>query len=314
MESLLIAINAVMPFLLYMAFGLFISKMGLTDDNFLKKLNQMVFKAFFPVMMFYNMYTKERGITINISVVMVALISLGLLMLVLLLTVPRLVDENGKKGVIIQATYRSNFVLFAVPLMENIYGKDGAVIATMLVAIVVPVYNILAVIVLEYYGENKKNSGLASMVKSVITNPIISGTIVGLLFFSLNIPLPACVVKPISQFAGMTTPLALFILGGTLKFGSMVKNMKYLIPSIAAKLLVLPGIIIAVSSLCGISAIERFLLFCMYGTPVAAASFPMAQSMGCDGELAGEFVVLSTTISVITIFLWVLLLGNMGMI
>lgn len=314
MENLYIAVNAVLPFLLYMTFGFLIKKTGLTNESFLRKLNQMVFKAFFPVMMFYNMYHKERGLVLNMTLVMVALMSLGVLVLILLLAIPGIVKERGKTGVIIQAIYRSNFVLFAIPLMDNIYGQEGTVVATMLVAVVVPIYNLLAVIILEYYGKKEGTTNILTLLKGIITNPLISGTIVGFLFYILKIQLPMCIEKPISQFAGMTTPLALFILGGSLKFGSMVKNMKYLIPSIAIKLFVLPGIILILSVVCHLNPIERFLLFCMYGTPVASASFPMAQNMGCDGDLAGEFVVLSTVLSVVSIFFWVLMLSNVGMI
>ena len=56
------------------------------------------------------------------------------------------------------------------------------------------------------------------------------------------------------------------------------------------------------------------MIFEMYATPVATASYSMAQNMGGDGELAGQFVVLSTAASVVTIFLWVYLFTNIGLI
>ena len=62
------------------------------------------------------------------------------------------------------------------------------------------------------------------------------------------------------------------------------------------------------------SPIETFLFFSLYATPVAASSFPMASSMGGDSELAGQFVMLSTVVSALTLFVWIYLLKTLGII
>ena len=50
------------------------------------------------------------------------------------------------------------------------------------------------------------------------------------------------------------------------------------------------------------------MVFSAFATPVAAASYPMALSMGGDADLAGEYVVVTTLTSLLTIFLWILYL------
>ena len=106
----------------------------------------------------------------------------------------------------------------------------------------------------------------------------------------------------VSQFAGLTTPLALFVLGGTLHFSAVKGNLKYLVPSLTVKMVILPAVITVLATAMGFGNLERFVLFTMYATPVATASYSMAQNMGGDGELAGQFVVVSTAASIITIF------------
>lgn len=311
MNSLIVSVNAVVPFLIYISFGYFVRRIGWADEALLKKMNHMVFKAFFPIMMFYNMYSKDRGISLDLRLVAMALGSLGVLVLVLLFIIPKFVSESKKQGVVIQALYRSNFVLFALPLVNSVYGTKGNAIATMLIAIVVPVYNIIAVFILQYYGNREKSMRVVDLIKGVLTNPLIVGTLIGFAFYILQIPLPSCVEKPISQFAGLTTPLALFILGGTLKMNSMISNIKYILSGLFFKLLVFPFIAVVVCKMLSFGAIETFLIFCMYGTPVATSSYAMAENMGCDGDLAGEFVVISTALSVVTIFMWVFILDYM---
>ena len=240
MESFLIAVNAVMPFLIYISFGYGVVKSGLADEAFMNKLNKVVFRAFVPLLMFNNMYQLKRDFSLNLTLVATAVLSVLFLQALLLLVVPRLVKENPRRGVIIQAIYRSNFVLFGIPLAANLFGDDGSALASMMVAIVIPVYNVTAVIILEMFrGDGGKTNPLV-LVRNVCTNPLILGAAVGLVFFALRIKLPSSVEGPVSQFAGMTTPLALFVLGGTLHFSAIRGNLKYIVPSMTLKLALLP--------------------------------------------------------------------------
>lgn len=312
MNSFIISVNAVLPFLIYIAFGYGVRTCGLVDEPFLNKLNRMIFQAFFPVMMFYNFYKIDRSFHLNGTLVIVAILSILTIQGLSIAVVPRLVQENARRGVLIQAIYRSNFVLFGIPLASNLFGEAGEILATAMIAIVIPVYNVTAVIILEMYRGGTVSP--ASLFINVCKNPLIQGAAVGLVFNLLGLRLPASVVSPIAQFANMTTPLALFVLGGTLHFSAIQHNLKYIVPSMSFKLLVLPALSIGISVLFGFTSVERFVYFEMFATPVATASYSMAQNMGGDGELAGQLVVLSTAASVVTIFLWVFALSSMGMV
>lgn len=312
MESFLVAVNAVVPFLVYISLGFFVKRVGLVDEGFMGRLNQVVFRVFFPFLMFNNMYQINPDFVLNIRVLV---LGTGLLMgqiLALFLVVPRIIRGNPQRGVVIQAIYRSNFVLFAIPLTENVFGEGSTTLASMMVALIIPVYNVVAVFVLEYFRGGKMR--LPVVLKNVCTNPLILGALTGLAFFLLRIHLPVCLEKPIAQFGGMTTPLALFVLGGTLHFSRIRGNAKYLVPALGLKMVLFPVAVLALGLWAGFTPVERFVLFTMFATPVAASSYPMAQNMGGDGELAGEFVVVSTVVSVVTIFVWVFLLKYGGII
>ena len=312
MESFLVAVNAVMPFLIYISFGYGVRMSGLVDEAFMNKLNKLIFRAFFPILMFNNLYKVEPGFTLDGRLVAVGVGSVLLLELILVFLVPKFVKGNPQRGVVIQAIYRSNFVLFAIPLTTSLFGETGSVLASMMVAIVIPIYNVTAVIILELFHGGK--SDIRVLVKNVCTNPLILGALVGFIFFMLQIKLPACIDETAAQFADLTTPLALFVLGGTLHFSAVRGNLKYLVPSLTVKMVFLPAVITALATAMGFGNLERFVLFTMYATPVATASYSIAQNMGGDGELAGQFVVISTAVSIVTIFLWVLFFKTMGMI
>lgn len=214
---------------------------------------------------------------------------------------------------IIQATFRSNFVLFGLPLTISVFGDSASSVAAMMVTVVITIYNTTSVVILEMFNTEGK-SNPKTILLNVVKNPLLQGAVVGLVFFLLGIQVPKCLLTPIAAFADMTSPLALFVLGGTLHFNAIQGNLKYLVPTLSFKLLVLPAVMLTLGYMAGLRELELFLLVAIYGTPVAAASYPMAQNMGGDGELAGQFVVISTVVSVVTLFLWIFFLKSVALI
>lgn len=312
LDSFLIALNAILPFIVYLGVGWIVRLLGFTDEAFLNKLNKVVFRCFFPFLMFWSLYNVDEGLDVGGTYIIVCVVSLLLLVGALVLIVPRIVKERPKQSVIIQAAYRSNFVLFGIPMAESVFGAKGAALATLMVAIIVPLYNAIAVILFETWrGEQIKP---LELLKNIVTNPLILGALVGLVFLLLGIKLPVALEKPISEFSSLTTPLALFVLGGTLQFSAIRHNRNYLWPTMAFKLILLPLAVTLISALFGFSNVERFEFLIMAGAPVAVSSFPMAANMGGDGELAGQFVVLSTVVSLFTLFAFIFVYHTVGYI
>ena len=253
MESFLVAVNAVIPFFCYLALGYTMKIRGVVKEEFLQKLNQMVFRVFYPFMTFYNIYKADAESLPRPLLLIFTGASILIVEALLIVIIPKIVKENPRRGVIIQAIFRSNFVLFGLPLTIAVFGDSAASIAAMMVTVVVSIYN-------------------------------------------------------------TTSPLAIYVLGGTLQFKAIRKNLKYLVPTLTCKLFILPAIIIAIAYTFGLRGLELFLLIAVYATPVAAASYPMAQNMGGDGELAGQFVVISTAVSMFTLFLWIFFMKSVGLI
>lgn len=316
-ESFLVAVNAVIPFLCYLALGSAAKAAGAVDEPFLQKLTRLIFTVMFPFMTFNNIYAAERDNIPSVTLLVFVGVSILVLEGLMLLLVPQLVKENPRRGVIIQAMYRSNFVLFGLPLTTTIFGPEQSSVAAMLVTVVLTIYNITSVVVLELFndhGDPEHKISSKTLLVKLAQNPMLQGCAIGLLFFFLQIHLPSCLASPIASFANMTTPLAMFTLGGTLRFDAIAKNLPYLVPALVGKLVVVPLILASVAYGIGLRDIELFLVVAVFGTPVASGSYPMAMNMGGDGELAGQFVFTSTVVSLFTLFGWIFGLSQMGLL
>ena len=312
MENLMIATAAVVPFIVYILMGAIAKKAGMVKEPFLKELNHVVFQVFFPFIMFNNLYDVDFSILSGGIYVPFAIVATLVLILLAVILVPRFEKENARRGVIIQAVFRSNTVLYAIPLVESVFGDVGAVKASILVAFVVPLYNVVSVIVLESYRGGKVSAG--KMFLNILKNPLIKGAIAGVIFNLLPVELPTPLVGPIAQLCAMATPLSLFVLGGSLHASSMKKDWPTLAIGTSFKLIIVPAIVAFIMAKLAFDPIELFVVFSTFATPVAAASYPMAQSMGGDGDLAGEYVMVTTLLSIVTIFTWILVLKNFGCI
>ena len=315
MGSFFVAANAVVPFICYMSYGYLIRHLGLGDEAFYKRLNQIVFKAFFPLMMFNSLYTSKADFRTNTKLALTAVMILLVAISLTVLLTPLFVKEDPRRGVVAQSTWRSNTLMFALPLAVSMYGDEAGSLASIVIACCVPIYNIAAVFILEYFrrSDGEKTSG-AKMLRNILTNPLIIGAIAGILFRVLHIVLPACIVKPIKSISDMTSPLAIFICGATLVLPDIRKNIKLISICTGLKLVVIPAIVVTICSLLGFRGIELFILFALFATPLANAIFPMSQSMGGDGELAGEMLAISTVSSMFTIFFWIIALNSIGVI
>ena len=285
MESFLVAVNAVVPFLCYITFGYVMKIKGVVKEDFLQQLNKMVFKVFYPFMTFYNIYKADASSLPRPVMLIFCGVSILVLEVILVLTVPRLVKENPRRGVIIQAIYRSNFVLFGLPLTVSVFGDVASSVAAMVVTVVITIYNTTSVVILEMFNSEGKTD-VKTILVNVVKNPLLQGAMVGLVFFFLGIHVPKSLLTPIAAFADATSRLA----GEN---GSISMALGYAF---------------------GLRDLELFLLVAIYGTPVAAASYPMAQNMGGDGELAGQFVVISTVVAVGTLFGWIFFMKSVGLI
>lgn len=311
MENLIVATNAVIPFMVYILLGAVSKKMGFVKEGFLKELNGVVFKVFFPFIMFNNLYDVDFGKLSDVGYVGFAVAATLIVIIASFLLVPLFSKDNRRRGVISQAIFRSNSVLYAIPLAQSVFGSEGATMASIVVAFVVPIYNIASVAILEYYRGGKVSYG--KLFVNILKNPLIIGAMAGILFNLLPLTMPECLVLPISELCNMATPLSLFVLGGTLHLSDMKKNLIPLSIGTVLKLILVPSLLAFIMANMGFRGNEFFVVFVMFATPVAAASYPMAQSMDADADLAGEYVVITTVLSIVTIFFWILVLKGCGL-
>ncbi|WP_330652542.1 AEC family transporter [Terrisporobacter muris] len=151
MENLILSFNVVAPLCIVMALGYFLKYIKVLDNSSVKVMNNATFKVFLPTLLFYNIYTTDLCNVFNPKLMIFAATSIIALFGVLFLIIPIIEKDNKKRGVMIQGTFRSNFVLFGIPVATSLVGEGKIGTTALLIGIVVPLFNFLSVIALETF-------------------------------------------------------------------------------------------------------------------------------------------------------------------
>jgi predicted permease len=317
LNDLLFSANVVVPIFLLIMLGYVLKKLKMWTVNFLQVANTLCFKVLLPVLLFYNVATADIFEVFNGTLILYVCLCACVLCGLLFLIVPIFVKRNDRRGVMIQGTFRSNFLLFGVPLGLSIGGDKGAVLAAVVAALYVPIINMLSVISL-YSFSDAPNKNLKSALLDIIKNPLIIGGVSGIVFSIIRnyigFEIPEMIDTTLFNIKSTATPFAFIILGGDLKFSHLLRTIKYSICSVLGKIIIIPAIMIPLSALLGFDKLSMAILIAVFATPNAVYSYAMARTYEADHELAGEIITLGTLLSIITIFVFITISKSLGWI
>lgn len=310
LKDLLFSCNVVMPIFLLIILGYALTRIKLWDEHFLKIANDLCFKCLLPVLLFYNVASADIFEVFNGKLIVYVCICACVICGLLFAVVPLLVKDNKRRGVMIQGTFRSNFLLFGVPLGLSIGGVEGSVLAAVLASFYVPVINMLSVISLYAFSDSKDKS-FKSAIIGIIKNPLIIGGVSGLVFSlirnSIGFEIPTILDTTLCNIKTIASPFAFLILGGDLKLGNMLRNIKLSAFSVLGKIVIIPAVMLPLSAILGFNQLEMAILVAVFATPNAVSSYAMARNYEADHELAGEIITLGTLLSIFTIFVFITL-------
>ena len=313
-ENMRAAVNAVLPSFLIIAVGMLIRRRGLVGETALNQFNGVAFRVFLATQLFKNVYDSSVAESfdpaLTVFIVSVVLLSTALCAL----AANRLEPVRARRGVMVQGIFRSNFVLLSLPLMQSLFGDAGSGMVSLMIAIVVPLYNVLAVIVLEAYAGTEKTSP-KKILRGIVKNPLIDATVLALLVKLLGLDLyrVSALKSVLSSVAGAATPLCLFILGASFSLSGVKDAARSLGIITAGKLLVLPTLAIAAAAVLGFRGPALGVIMICFGCPTAVSSFNMVREIGGDADLAAGVVVVTTALSCLTLFGWIVLLKTLGL-
>ena len=124
MQNLIIAFNAVLPVMLCIMLGYFLNRIGMIGEALRKGMNSLCFKVFLPFYLFQSIYTTDVSASFNGTLMIFCCVAMTAWFALLMYLIPKVEKENPRRGVLIQAMFRSNFALFGLPMAESLCGAE----------------------------------------------------------------------------------------------------------------------------------------------------------------------------------------------
>ena len=314
MENLIFSLNATIPIFLMMLLGMLFRKLGWMDEVFAAKMNKFVFLVPLPVLLFEQLATVDFSEVWDIKFILfcfvVTAISITISTLISLLW-----KDRSIKGEFIQATYRSSAALLGIAFIQNIYGTAG--MAPLMIIGSVPLYNIMAVVVLSFFkpGNNSFDKELVKKtLKGIVTNPIIIGIVVGFVWSALKLPMPLILHKTVSSIGATATPMGLMSMGATFEMKKATSKMKPTLVAVFMKLVGFCAIFLPVAALLGFRNEELIAILVMLGSATTVSCFVMARNMGHEGTLSSGVIMMTTLLSAFTLTMWLDVLRSFGLV
>ena len=295
-QNLSFSLNATIPVFLMMVFGWILQKIKVLDDHTTHKINQFAFKILLPALLFMDLSTADFKSVWDTK--FVAFCFLVTICSIIIASIFSLIHKNkSERGEIIQASYRSSAAILGIAFVNNIYGQST--MAALMIVGTVPLYNIIAVIVLSITSPNKKENNSPKQLffktlRDVIKNPIIIGIAVGLLWSVLEIPQPVILSKSVSYLGNMATPLSLISLGASFKLQDAKGKLPITIFITGIKLILFCIIFLPIAIYMGFRNEKLIAILVMLGSATTGSCFIMSRNMGHKGTITACSVMLTT--------------------
>ena len=314
MENLIFSLNATVPIFLLMILGFLLKKLGVIDDAFASKMNKFVFLIPLPVLLFEDLSTVDFAQVWNMKFVLFCF-GVTLVCIILAALVSFLWHDKSIQGEFIQASYRSSAALLGIAFIQNIYGNAG--MAPLMIIGSVPLYNIMAVVVLSFFKPDRKKLDKEvwkTTLKGIVTNPIILGIAAGLLWSALRLPMPSILEKTVSDIGAVATPLGLMAMGASFDLKKAFGKVKPAAVASVMKLVLFAAFFLPLAVWMGFRREELVAILVMLSSATTVSCYVMARNMGHEGVLTSSVVMLTTLFSAFTMTGWLYILKCMGMV
>ena len=308
MDVILISAKAILPLFAFMMLGFWIKKRDLLSETATRQINILVFRFFLPIMCAETIY--KANLREDVELLPVLMVTFGIIGIFMLswLIVPRFIKDKTQIPVMIQGIYKSNYAILGIPIAISIYGAENIGVVSVIAVILVPLNNALSAFIFERYT-GKATSG-SKLILNIIRNPLVLGSLAGLILNLTGIVIPDWILSGIfSKLGAMATPLSMIALGASFVFSQIRTYRRPLFWACLAKLVLVPSLIIPLSIILGARGAGLVGITIYAASPNAVNSYSTAVAMGGDADLANEIVVMTSLLSMITMFLWFVLIG-----
>jgi len=308
------ALTITAPIFSILGLGIIFKRIGLITEDFAKVGADLVFKVTLPCLLFVKLVETDFRHNLPIILIVYAVLATIGVFVFLDRLMTGWIATPSDRGVFVQGAFRGNMGIIGLAFCLSAFGDGVVAVASIYLAVLTTLFNVLSVMTLTRHQSGNVNaSGKWRVLLQIGKNPLIIAIVIGVLVSLSRIPVPALLLTTGEYFARMTLPLALLCAGASIRLLEF-KGDRALYWASAGKLLFVPLVITAGGAVIGLRGQELGVLYLMSASPTAAASYPMALSLGGNHHLAAAIIAMTSLGSVFFITAGVFVLRSLALI
>lgn len=311
LENFIISVNCVIPVFMMICTGAMIRRAYNVPKEVFDQVSTMCFQVLLPFMLFDNIYSADLSLAFDLNLIL--FLGAGIIIWFLIgYVLFTLLEPNPRtRGAYIQCFFRSNIGVVGVAMARSMMDDVGVATVTIAVAILAPLYNILAIIGLETCRGG--NVSAKDAIYSIAKNNIVRSCVLGIIFLLLDIPVPSAIQKGLGSIGDAGSVMTMVALGASLRFDGIKQNLKKVGFACCIRLFVAPLVLNAAAILLGFRGNALGTILLATATPMASTSYAMALVCDSDHELTGQILVTTSFFCSLTLFLWIFAFKQLGL-
>jgi len=197
----------------------------------------------------------------------------------------------------VQTAFRFNSYV-GLAVAQSLFGGEGVALFALIVALIVPAANALAVYALAQHRQTR-------LVRELAGNPLISATMAGLLTNLIGWHPPQPLGALFTRLGQASLALGLLCIGAGLTLTGARAQRRLLVYFSAVKLLALPALACVLAMVFTLDPLRTQLVITFAALPTASSAFVLAARMGGTPAPVAFTVTMQTLVAMITLPIWV---------
>ncbi len=238
-----VILDHVLPIFLLIWLGLGLCRLRLAGEEFFKTSDRLVYRVFFPAMLFREIShgLSGAGATEALAAVPAVLLALFATWLLVLALRKPLGVAPFQTGSFAQLAIRFN-AFIGMAVAQTALGAAGTASFAILIAAAIPFINLMMVGTLVWFSQASLSlpAKLRLLGRELLVNPLILGSVGGFLYSRLGLPLPVFLDQTLKLLSSITLPLALLSIGAGLSLARLRGDLRLSLLAGAGKFLCLP--------------------------------------------------------------------------
>lgn len=274
-------------------------RLGLLPVRVTERLNSLAFYVVLPALIFDSTYDVPLATLLSPAVVLGQLLVMTAIVTVAWLLHSR-IDVDRRRGVAMVQSYHGNLGYLGLPIVAASLGSTAAGTASVILGVGVLTQVPLTVFFLTVVAGAE--TVLRREVGRVLHNPVLLslGAGLGVSYFEFDIP--GLVARSVGALGSIALPLALLLVGASLRSDLPDGEFGTLGTVVGLKLLGMPAIAWLIYSALEVTEPALAAGVVMFGAPTAISTYIYTKELGGDARLASRTIFASTLVWTVTVF------------